>query len=198
MNDENLSPEPGTPSSNQRKARYLGVAGFVCFLVLLTQLWIPQWFPKNSELDMKSAVELKHYPVDALDGVVDATGLTLDKAISSDGNGAFRITSSGATTIRLYETGDLDIENTMLVYQAKMRTENFEGQAYLEMWCQFSKGEYFSKGLNAPLSGTTEWQTEATPFFLKEGENPTNVKLSVTLNGKGTVWIDDIRVFRKP
>lgn len=67
------------------------------------------------------------------------------------------------------------------------------------MWCQFSgKGEYFSRALHAPLSGSNEWTTQETPFFLKKGENPSNVKLNVVINGSGTVWVDDIRLIKGP
>ena len=101
--------------------------------------------------------------------------------------------------IRLFETGDVDVEDARLTYQAKVRTEGVEGQVFLEMWCQFAgKGEYFSRDLETPQTGTTEWSTEETPFFLKKGENPDNVKLNLVVNGSGTVWIDDIRLFRGP
>jgi hypothetical protein len=146
-----------------------------------------------------STVELKRYPVDSLDGVIAKTGLVLDKGISSDGNGSIRIAADRPTTVRLYETGDLDVENAVLTYEARMRTENVDGKAYLEMWCQFPGGvEALSKGLESALSGSMEWCTEMTPFFLKQGENPVNVGLDVVIEGKGTVWIDDIRVTKGP
>jgi hypothetical protein len=37
-----------------------------------------------------------------------------------------------------------------------------------------------------------------TPFFLKKGENPENVKLNLVVDGVGTVWIDDIQLIRGP
>jgi len=49
-----------------------------------------------------------------------------------------------------------------------------------------------------PLTGTTDWTTEETPFFLRKGENPDNVKLNLVINGKGTAWIDDIRLLKGP
>lgn len=141
--------------------------------------------------------ELKRFPVDSLDGVIAKTDVVFDTAISSDSNGSIRITADESKTIRLYEAGDIDIENAVLTYQARMRTEGVEGKAYIEMWCQFSGGaEYFSKALQSPVSGTTDWCTQTTPFFLKKGENPVNVKLNVTIEGKGSVWIDDIRLMQ--
>jgi hypothetical protein len=109
------------------------------------------------------------------------------------------MTSTKPTVIRLFETGDIDVENARLIYQARVRTEDVEGKVYLEMWCHFpGKGDFFSRGLQTPLTGTTEWTTEETPFFLKKGENPDNVKLNLVIKGKGTAWIDDIRLLKAP
>jgi hypothetical protein len=143
--------------------------------------------------------ELKHYPVDSLEGILTQTGVAFDREISSDGNGSLRVTADQPTTLRLYETGDLDVENARLIYQARVRTEGVAGKVYLEMWCQFTgKGEYFSRDLGTPVGGTTDWTTEETPFFLKAGENPDNIKLNLVIEGKGTVWIDDVRLIQGP
>jgi hypothetical protein len=147
----------------------------------------------------KHVEELKRFPIDSMRGIITRSGVGIDKDISSDGNGSLRITSTKPTVIRLFEVGDIDIENARLIYQARVRTENVEGKVYLEMWCHFpGKGDFFSRGLQTPLTGTTEWTTEETPFFLKKGENPDNVKLNLVINGKGTAWIDDIRLLKAP
>jgi hypothetical protein len=144
-------------------------------------------------------VELKHYPVNSMDGVISKTGVQFDKDISTDGNGSLRITGDRPTTIRLYETGDIDVEDRRLVYQAKLRTEDVDGQVFIEMWCHFpQKGEFFSRAMQSPLSGTNEWLSQETPFFLKKGENPDNVKINIVVNGKGTVWVDDIHLLKTP
>jgi len=147
----------------------------------------------------KEVVELKRFPVDSMEGIITQSGVEIDKAVSSDGKGSLRITATEPTVVRLFEVGDIDVENALLIYHAKVRTENVEGKVYLEMWCHFpGKGEFFSRGLQAPLTGTTEWITEETPFFLQKGENPDNVKLNLVIDGKGTVWIDDIRLLKGP
>jgi len=144
-------------------------------------------------------IEFKHYPLDSMEGLIAQSGVTIDKQISSDGNGSLRIEATEPTTIRLFEIGDIDIENAHLIYQARVRTEDVEGQAYLEMWCHIAGlGDFFSRGLDRPLTGSTDWVTEETPFLLKEGQNPDNVKLNLVINGKGTVWIDDIRLLKGP
>ena len=143
--------------------------------------------------------DVKHYPIDSLDGMITKSGVQIDKEITSDQNGSLRIIAIKPTTVRLYETGDIDIENARLIYQAKLRTDGVEGQVYIEMWCHFpGKGEFFSRALQSPLSGSNEWTSQETTFFLKKGENPDNIKINVVVNGKGTVWIDDIHLVKAP
>jgi hypothetical protein len=147
----------------------------------------------------QEVMELKRFPIDNLDGIITQSGVEFDKEVSSDGKGSLKIVAAEPTVVRLFELGDIDIENARLIYQAKVHTEGVEGKVFLEMWCHFpGKGEFFSRGLQTPLTGTTNWTTEETPFFLKKGENPDNVKLNLVINGKGTAWIDDIRVLKGP
>jgi hypothetical protein len=144
-------------------------------------------------------LELKKLTLDSMEGIITQSGVEIDKAVSSDGNGSLKITATGPTIVRLFETGDIDIENARLIYQAKVRTENVDGKVYLEMWCNFpGKGEFFSRGLQTPLTGTANWTSEETPFFLQKGENPDNIKLNLVIDGKGTAWIDDIRLMKGP
>lgn len=143
--------------------------------------------------------ELRRYPLDSLDQVITRSGVEIDKEDSFDGSGSLRVTVDEPTVVRLYETGDIDAENGRLIYQARLRTKDLEGQAYLEMWCHFpGNGEFFSRNLQTPLSGTNYWTVEETIFFLKRGENPDNVKLNLVIDGKGTVWVDDIRLLKGP
>ena len=144
-------------------------------------------------------VQLAHYPLDSVEGIINRSDSILDKNISSDRNGSLRIITRKPATVRLFELGDIDVENARLLYQARLRTEGVTGQVYLEMWCHFpGKGQFFSRGLESPLSGSTEWTTQEIPFFLKKGENPDDIKLNLVINGTGSVWIDDIRLLKGP
>jgi hypothetical protein len=101
--------------------------------------------------------------------------------------------------VRLFETGDLDVENCRLIYQAKLRTQDFEGQVFLGMECHFEdKGDFFARDVEHPLTGTTGWTGEEVTFYLREGEDPDNIRLHLIVNGKGTAWIDDIKLLKAP
>jgi len=153
-----------------------------------------QYAPSGTEV-----TELKRFPLDDMEGLITQTGVQIDKQISSDGNGSLRIEATKPATIRLFESDDIDIENARLIYQARLRTQDVEGTVYLEMLCHFlSKGDFFSRGLMTPLSGSTDWTTQETPFFLKSGENPDNIRLNLVIDGRGTAWIDDIRLLKGP
>jgi hypothetical protein len=142
---------------------------------------------------------LKKYPCDSLDGLVRLSGIEVDARVKSEGQGSLKIRLTEPSVIRLFETGDLEIDEAALIYQAKLRTEGVQGSVYLEMWCHFEgKGEFFSSGLDSPLSGTNNWTSVEIPFFLKAGENPDNVKLNVVGEGAGTVWVDGIRLLKRP
>ncbi len=146
-----------------------------------------------------SVEQLKHFPLDSLEGVITKSDVQLDKDISSDGKGSLKLTASSPTTFRLLEVHDLHVDNARLLYQARLRTKDIEGKAYLEMWVHVSgKGEFFSRGLQAPLSGTTEWSTQEIPFFLKDKQTADYVKLNLVIDGKGTAWIDDIHLVKAP
>jgi len=142
---------------------------------------------------------LKHYPINGMEGLITRSGVELDEEITSDGDGSLRISADKPVRVRLYETGDIDVRNARLIYKAKLRTEDVEGMVYIQMWCHFrGKGEYYSRAIQSALSGTNEWTSQEIPFFLTKKDNPDNVKLDIVLTGKGTVWVDDIRLTRAP
>jgi hypothetical protein len=137
--------------------------------------------------------------VDNLEGVIMAGCIELDDTIPEGGGGSIRAATTEPQTFRLYETGDIDIEDARLIYQARLRTRGVEGRVYLEMYCHFpGKGDAFSRGVQSPLTGNTDWVTEEIPFFLRKGENPDNIKLNLVIDGSGTAWIDDIRLLKGP
>lgn len=144
-------------------------------------------------------VELQRFALDSMEGVRATTGVQFDPAISSDGKGSLRVDAQQPMTVPLFEITGLDIDNATLLYQASLRSEKLDGTAYLEMWLRFpGKGEFFSRGLDRPVTGTMSFMTVTTPFFLQPGEKPDLIRLNLVVNGKGRVWIDDVRLSRAP
>jgi hypothetical protein len=166
--------------------------GLIAIFILLAGLVV-----SCSRTTAKDQV-LEKFSCDSLQGVIHQAGISIDSRLKKEGRGALKINVAEATVVRLFETGDIDIEDAALVYRARLRTEGVQGRVYLEMWCYFEgKGEFFSRGLDMTLSGTTNWTQLEIPFFLKAGENPDNVKLNLVCEGTGTVWVDDIRLVKR-
>jgi len=141
--------------------------------------------------------DLIHFPVDDLSGVVAQSGIQLDKLNSGDGSGSIKIEASAPVVIPLYIVNDLRVDDTQIIYEAKVKSESLSGQVLLEMWCVFEdKREFFSRGFNSVISGTSDWSTIRTVFNLREGEMPNQIKLNIMVNGVGTVWIDDIHLLK--
>ena len=120
-----------------------------------------------------------------------------DTATKVEGKASAKITTAGATSVCLGEVSGLDVENAKLVFTAKVKTE-LEGEAYLEMRVDVGGGNFFSKGLNCPAKGKSDWKTIQTPFMLQKGQKPDKVTLNLVINGKGTVWIDDVVLSKEP
>jgi len=126
--------------------------------------------------------------------LIDDPTISKDCIIEGD---SWLINCEQPQTVTLFEFNSPGIEQCILAYKARIRTEGLSGRTYLEMWCKFEgKGEYFSKGFNQALSGTNDWVTREIPFFLKKGQSPDAVKLNVVVEGKGKVWVRDIELLK--
>lgn len=131
--------------------------------------------------------------LNSVDDILTRDGVAADSEISHDGQASIRIDASESTTVRLAEVEPEAAENTMLTYRGHLRSEGLTGKAYFEMLCSVpGKGEFFSKALDSALTGSTEWVTQETPFFLDSGQRAQTVKLNLVVEGSGTVWVDDI------
>jgi len=199
------APQAGAAPAAGRPRRWTGVIVAAVVAVVLVGLMglvlVPVAFLFLARVaNVQTPVtDLRRYPLDSLEGVITASGVELDTTTSTDGGGSLKIAADGPTVVRLFETGPVDAENARLTYQARLRTQEVQGPVYLEMWCHLpGQGESFSRGIDDPLTGTTEWTTAETPFLLKQGQRPDNVKLNLVIGGKGTVWIDDVRLLKGP
>lgn len=139
------------------------------------------------------------FPADNLDGVVSSDLVVFDPAVSADGKGSLKITVEQPTTIRLYEVPLPKVENSTMTYKAKVKTQDFGGDAYLQMLVHFpSGGEMEAQNYNKATGGTTDWVAMEVPFSVRKGQKPDVVRLNLILNGAGTVWVDDVHLHKIP
>jgi hypothetical protein len=126
-----------------------------------------------------------------------------ERTITQDGvrvdADTIRIESTEGRTVRLYDVKDPGVQQCVVTYRAEMKAEKIEGRAFLEMWCSFpGRGEFFSKGLHQPLSGTSDWARFEIPFYLKSGQTPDLIKLNLVIEGRGVVWVKNIELLNTP
>ena len=126
------------------------------------------------------------------------TTLNQDPVVKVEGSGSIKISTLWPTTISLGEVEELDVENGQIIYRAKVKSEKLEGTAFLEMWCHVGGGQYFSRGMNSTVTGTMTWKTLQTPFMLQASQTAKKVTLNVVINGRGTIWIDDVQLLKEP
>ena len=141
------------------------------------------------------AQELKKISLDDASSI----GLTIqtDASVKTEGKASVKITTAWPTTVCLGEVTGLAVEDAKLVFKAKVKTA-LEGDAFLEMWAHVGGGQYFSKGMNDPAKGKSDWKAIQTPFMFQKGQKPDKVTLNIVINGKGTVWVDDIVLSKEP
>jgi hypothetical protein len=132
--------------------------------------------------------------------------ISFDTKLVDDARGVWEMKGSGEPRVvklcavpnpmvKLDESGDADFDSCTVLYRARISTRNLTGRAYLEMWCRFpDAGESFSRGLDRPVSGSTDWMLCQTPFFLKKGERPDLIRLNVVIEGEGEVLIKDVEL----
>jgi len=128
---------------------------------------------------------------------------TADRVITQDGvtreGGVWRIDAKEGRTVRLFEIDGREIELAVLTYSAQLKTQDVRGGVYLEMWCRVAgRGEFFSRDLAHKVTGTNDWASYETPFYLRRRQAVDLLKLNVVLEGPGTVWVRDVQLFRTP
>ena len=132
---------------------------------------------------------------------------TISKDVAVEGD-AWLADCTKAQTFRLFEVPNPGVEECIVLYRAKLKTEDLTGRAYLEMWCRFpSGGEFFSKGLNQVVTGSNDWVASEIPFILKKGEKPDLIRLNLAVENAswlwkktdvGKLWIKDVELARAP
>jgi len=141
-------------------------------------------------------------PIVSLAGIWPATldAVTFDTSTSFDGNGSITIEALGDSSLLLYVVDvstleDRSLEQSVLTYQARVRTQGMTGPVRIEMRVRFPEQDTFQSLSEAPgLEGTQEWVKQETYFRVAADEAPDAVFLMLEIKGKGQVWLDDVRL----
>jgi tRNA A-37 threonylcarbamoyl transferase component Bud32 len=120
---------------------------------------------------------------------------TISKEVALEADKSWVVNSAQTQVVRLFDVPNPGVEDCVVIYRASLKTEGLKGRAYLEMLCRFPEfGEAFSRGLGNTVSGSNDWASYQTPFFLKKGEKPDLIKLNLVVEGVGRVWIKDVEL----
>jgi hypothetical protein len=128
---------------------------------------------------------------------------TLGTKIQSDlAEEAVGIETGWPTTINITATDvrDKHLDQTTLTYTAEMKSEKLAGSAYLEMWVHVPNGSQTIpvRGLTRPLMSTMPWSKYEASLQLTKGQVPDYVTLNLVVNGKGSVWIKNVKLRHNP
>ena len=134
-----------------------------------------------------SPVELKHFPLDSLEGVRATTGVSFDPKISADGKGSLRVDANQQVTVPLFEVTDVSIENATLLYQASLQTQGLDGKAFFgDVGSHSWQGRVFLARVGSSSYGHHELDYGCDPFLppgrTKAGSDPAEPGSA----GKGT------------
>jgi len=146
-----------------------------------------------------SPTEIAHFPLNDA-GVPRGADAVFDPAVSQDGGGSLRVDSVRGGRLRLYELQEMGDVQGAVVYTGFLRSRALDGQAMLEMWCRPAEGEaVFVRGAASAVAGDSDWTPQEIRFSRPElCRAPVSVELNVLIQGGGTVWIDDIRLWSVP
>lgn len=143
--------------------------------------------------------EMARFPMNSLGELATSEGVAIDTEVTTDGVGSVRVDADEPTTITLLELTDVDAQNTTLTFEARVRSENLEGSAHIEMEVFLPEQEPVAlPGLGRLVRGTTEWGVATTSFYFQPGQQPEAVRLNLVVDGAGAVWVDEVRLLRTP
>jgi hypothetical protein len=136
--------------------------------------------------------------------LVKAFGPFSDTPLSTSAklaDGAWSISVASSETVRLFEVPEPLSSGGQgrpaLTYRARMKSDDLQGRAYLEMWCRFEgEGEFFSRGFQNALMGPDNWATVETSFSIPSRKRPDLVRLNLVVEGKGTILIKDVELLK--
>jgi hypothetical protein len=106
------------------------------------------------------------------------------------------VQSNEAATKCLFDAVLQDVDQCMLTYRFRIKTDNLARAVYPEMWCRIpERGQFFSRGLRSKVRGTNDWVEVKIPFFLEHGQAADRLQLNLIFEGAGVVRMKEIEIF---
>lgn len=155
--------------------------------------------PEQPTLPIASE-ELARFPLDSLAELASPDYFTIDTGVTTDGVGSARLDATDAGSVTMLEVTDVDAQNTTLTFEARLRSQDLNGNAHIEMEVLLPDQEEPVRlpGLGRLVSGTTDWVVATSSFYFQPGQQPDAVRLDLVVDGAGTVWVDEVRLLRTP
>ena len=153
----------------------------------------------GSPASTTKAVEIAHFPI-SVGAVPAGADAVFDPGVSQDGGGSLRVDTQQGGRLRLYALDGIGDVQGRLVYTGFRKSRDLRGAAFFEMWCRPASGDpAFVRGVNRRVEGTSDWKPTEIGFSRPDlCSNPVSVELNVVVDGSGTVWIDDLRLWSVP
>lgn len=173
----------------------------ILFLILIVPVFLAASCYDSGEKD----THVMRFPVSDPGEFMSMSSPVIDGSVTSDGNGSLLVETGSPVSAVLYTIDGAGMEHARAAFKAMLRTEDLSavegsrGIAYLELKVVYPGGkEVVSRGPAIPPSGTTGWTPAETVVYSDKGTAPKSVTLSLAVDGKGKVWIDDVMLVTQP
>ncbi|TAL38110.1 MAG: hypothetical protein EPN97_04255 [Alphaproteobacteria bacterium] len=132
----------------------------------------------------------------------DVLGLRISRNIDER---AVTVETKWPTTICVtpVDLRDKRMDLTKVTFSAELKSSDLTGAAFLEMWLRvpgLAKGYLISRGYDRPLQKTSPavWSKFETSFTLSKNQVPDQAILNLVINGKGTIFMRNVKFTRQP
>lgn len=145
-------------------------------------------------------MQIAHYPLSGA-AVPAGADAVFDPDVSQDGGGSLKVvTGEQGGRLRLYRLDDVGPVEGTLLYTGFLKSQDLDGSAFFELWCHPAEGNpAFVRGVPRRVAGTSDWKPQELAFSRPETcHDPASVELNVVIQGSGTVWIDNLRLWDVP
>jgi serine/threonine protein kinase len=110
---------------------------------------------------------------------------------------AWQLHALKTETFPLFGISKPEAFGCVLAYRAEIKTEDVQGQAYLELAAGMPDGTHsYSRSIHTPLKGSVDW-TKCEAPLLVEGR-PQTLQMNLVIQGGGTVWVRNVSLVARP